>query len=611
MSTPEVDVLDETPTILNTTLKVASRFFTLPSRLVARVRRLDDVLNNAEMEAAAARRHAYAATSAAGAQASSHDDPAVGFEMEPIPGPMGFVTSGYFFGLFIMALVLNRIQNIVVPPRNPHATRLRAARNASGRLSFLYTLLGLFFPVDLSSTFPRTVFRIPSIYNLSKALLLWTVLLLQAARFWPSWRLLQPVGQWVAQKEMEEICWFTFTSTCLALAIGALTGGMEGLHLNHNAPFNLFSFAFQLHIYSSPSTHVDNFQVESMLICLISFSALLNVATQLLLEGAVTRPLFGHVESLMPKMDEDFGVALVRLGTASLEATSAAGMGNEVGGMTSAGIADVVARPPEEDRGVVEIDRSGVVSLTPAFDWKDHSRVRKRGFLNEITNVKAQVRRSGLWADTMVNAGWYKAVLMFFVSVVKAFKRVVVGSCVALWGKVRAGASMRRQPPPISRLSESVEDEGDAEDMDTYRRFLRGESVSDDEDDFVPATDEFSSRNTFEPSESGDESPAEGDESARLFADLSQDAASSAAAPVLLAHLASTSTSPLTRRMYRSTALEQSSGDDAVDNWGEFARERRETKIPEQPVDDDSLEVRRNCVICTVELRDIICWPCR
>ncbi|KAH9832854.1 uncharacterized protein C8Q71DRAFT_713682 [Rhodofomes roseus] len=635
------------------------------------------------MEAAAARRHAYAATSAAGAQASSHDDPAVGFEMEPIPGPMGFVTSGYFFGLFIMALVLNRIQNIVVPPRNPHATRLRAARNASGRLSFLYTLLGLFFPVDLSSTFPRTVFRIPSIYNLSKALLLWTVLLLQAARFWPSWRLLQPVGQWVAQKEMEEICWFTFTSTCLALAIGALTGGMEGLHLNHNAPFNLFSFAFQLHIYSSPSTHVDNFQglpsrpgkhviliimipllqltllhcmevrkswarlrlipttfcsllslvhfhsviwtspksypltnffpsvVESMLICLISFSALLNVATQLLLEGAVTRPLFGHVESLMPKMDEDFGVALVRLGTASLEATSAAGMGNEVGGMTSAGIADVVARPPEEDRGVVEIDRSGVVSLTPAFDWKGHSRVRKRGFLNEITNVKAQVRRSGLWADTMVNAGWYKAVLMFFVSVVKAFKRVVVGSCVALWGKVRAGASMRRQPPPISRLSESVEDEGDAEDMDTYRRFLRGESVSDDEDDFVPATDEFSSRNTFEPSESGDESPAEGDESARLFADLSQDAASSAAAPVLLAHLASTSTSPLTRRMYRSTALEQSSGDDAVDNWGEFARERRETKIPEQPVDDDSLEVRRNCVICTVELRDIICWPCR
>ena len=136
-------------------------------------------------------------------------------------------------------------------------------------------LLGLFFPVDLSSTLSRTAFRIPSIYLLSKALLLWTVLLLQAAKLWPSWGLLEPIGDWAAHKDMEDICWFTFTSTCLALAVGALTSGLEGLHLNHNAPFNLvcgthfgarvnlipaqFSFAFQLHIYSSPSTHADKF----------------------------------------------------------------------------------------------------------------------------------------------------------------------------------------------------------------------------------------------------------------------------------------------------------------------------------------------------------------
>lgn len=134
---------------------------------------------------------------------------------------------------------MNRIQNIVVPPRNPLVARLHAARHANSRLSFLRMLLGLFFPVDLSSTFSRTAFRIPSIYLLSKALLMWTVLLLQAAKLWPSWGLLQSVGDWAAHKEMEDICWFTFTSTCLALAVGALTSGLEGLHLNHNAPFNL------------------------------------------------------------------------------------------------------------------------------------------------------------------------------------------------------------------------------------------------------------------------------------------------------------------------------------------------------------------------------------
>ena len=97
-----------------------------------------------------------------------------------------------------------------------------------------------------------------------------------------------------------------------------------------------------------PLTNFFSCVVESMLVCLIAFSLLLNVITQLLLEGAITRPLFGHVDTLMPKMDEDFGVALVRLGTASLEATSAAGMGNEVGGVTSAGVAEL---PPDADRG--------------------------------------------------------------------------------------------------------------------------------------------------------------------------------------------------------------------------------------------------------------------
>lgn len=370
---------------------------------------------------------------------------------------------------------------------------------------------------------------------------------------------------------------------------------------------------FHAVIWTSPTSYpLTNFfscVVESMLVCLIAFSALLNVTTQLLLEGAVTRPLFGHADTLMPKMDEDFGVALVRLGTASLEATSAAGMGNEVGGVTSAGVSELASRPPEEDRGVVEIDRSGVVSLSPAFDRKGHNRVRKRGFLNEITSVKAQGQRSDLWADTMVNAGWHKAVVMFFVSVVKAVKRVVVGLFAALWAKVRPRTGTPGPAPAAPLRRELIEDDDDAEDMDAYRRFLRGESVSDDEDEFVPASDEFHPTHDA-PDEESDEPAADGDETAELFADLSHGAATSTgAAPVLLAHMASTSTAPLTRRRYQSLASERGSRDGGIEDWGELARERREAKVPERPEEED--DSRRNCVICTVEPRDIICWPCR
>ena len=49
------------------------------------------------------------------------------------------------------------------------------------------------------------------------------------------------------------------------------------------------------------------------------------------------------------------------------------------------------------------------------------------------------------------------------------------------------------------------------------------------------------------------------------------------------------------------------------DEWDEFVLERRHTKRAEAEArgDDPFAEQTRNCVICTVEPRDIICWPCR
>ena len=140
--------------------------------------------------------------------------------------------------------MLNRIQNIVVPPRRPQAFRLypnHSEYRGHGRTSLRRALLGTMFPVDFSSTFSRAMFRLPSLYFLGKAVLVWIVLLLRAndPTLFTRTPWFGPIGDLVQGKSMEDICWYTFMSACLALCIGTLTTGLEGLNINDNAPFNL------------------------------------------------------------------------------------------------------------------------------------------------------------------------------------------------------------------------------------------------------------------------------------------------------------------------------------------------------------------------------------
>lgn len=95
-----------------------------------------------------------------------------------------------------------------------------------------------FLPLDMSSTFSRSLFRIPSIYLLGKTTVIWAVLLLQAANLYPTASWLQALSDWVARKQMEDICRFTFTSVCIAMTVGSLTRGLEGASGNQT-PFNL------------------------------------------------------------------------------------------------------------------------------------------------------------------------------------------------------------------------------------------------------------------------------------------------------------------------------------------------------------------------------------
>ncbi|KAH9079298.1 hypothetical protein EDB83DRAFT_2341847 [Lactarius deliciosus] len=559
----------------------------------------------------------------------------------PYPGPWSFFASGYAVSLFAMALLLNRIQNIVVPSRRPILHHTRSAHDLRTRWVLMRMILPSIFPIDLSSTYSRTVLRLPTMYYISKSLVLWSILALQASDYLSStsWKPLQLLDDWAARKEMDEICWSTFLAICGALCVGALTRGLEGVGTTNASPFNLFGYAFMLHFYSSPLTHlvkpeglpsrpdvnviftllVPLFQLsmihfigvkqswsnqrliptticsmltlihfhsvlwfspssypllnyvscifDSMLLLMILVAFSLNILTQLLLEGSVTRLFVGHAASLMPKWDEDFSSALLRLGIASLEATSVAGLGNEVSGISLT-----------ENSESLEMNRVGVSSITHATEDHEGHRTRKEGFSNEIRHVKVAPSPQN---DPLVDTTWFMecrrfgyAVARFGLGYGRMMGRILRGQPVFL--RPQAPYSGQNQPLDVQSATASQE----------------GETTTTAHQDLYEPTPQMKKSTLW-----------------RYITTSPATTSSSATASLLLAHMTNTSPSPLTRRRYRNLVSGQL---DVIDHeesaWGAFVDDKRGKASQQNPANTES---RRNCVICTVEERQIICWPCR
>lgn len=350
------------------------------------------------------------------------------------------------------------------------------------------------------------------------------------------------------------------------------------------------------------------FETGLTLVTLLTIA--LNALTQLLLEGTVTRPLFGHQATLLPKWDEDFSIVLLRLGTASLEATSVAGLGNEVGGVQ---VPDTTtdSNKPHTEYGSVEMNRFGVTSISNTTEGRGRRRKLKEGFANEIKNVKASSGEGELWIDS----AWYRELVRFAVGL----GRLARGLWRLISGGLR-GRALRRTPDNTASTREgtgSVErhpvdvSEDASDEADIYDRFLRGETVSDDEEDFDPFQRSRTGSVSGTPSTTSDHDDAE---TLGLYADLSSAASTSTSAPLLLAHMIDTSASPLTRRRYSRLVSGEDNHlpnqDPPVNDWSKIMDARKSTFKSVE--DNDGLaEARRNCVICTVEPRQIICWPCR
>ncbi|KAF7979601.1 hypothetical protein HWV62_41916 [Athelia sp. TMB] len=543
-------ITDSTNSTINSTIK---SLFALSSRLLASIREYDKKMDHDML----------IALGGSVDFDDIHDRMAPPPTFAPLPGPWRFATSGYAVVLLAMkAILLNRIQNIVVPPRHPGVARFsrNLRRQSSSRLRRIYDSI---LPLDLSSIYCRLVLRLPSLYFLSKALILWTVILLQTSELFPSWPWISALGEWAGGMEMDSVfIWISPTSYPL---------------------LNYLPCIF-----------------ESGLLCVTLLALGLNVLTQILLEGTISRPLFGHHETLLPKWDEDFSIVLLRMGTASLEATSVAGLGNEVGLVSVPGLDTAKAHTVY---GSLEMNRLGVAAITNAVEGTGRRRKAKEGFANEIRHVRAKSNSND--GDLWMDSAWLRELTRFGASL----RSFLAGLWSVVWDRIR-GRSRQHTHAEMARHPHTALSRGRTPAVDTpdaYERFLRGEVVSDDEDDYEPMqrSRANSVSDTSATSDSGEDDNAA--ETVGLYADLSSASASNSA-PVMLAHMTDTSPSPLTRRRYSRLVGDASSGvQGAFDDWTRVLDGRRSFSERER----DREESRRSCVICTAEPRQIICWPCR
>jgi hypothetical protein len=346
-----------------------------------------------------------------------------------------------------------------------------------------------------------------------------------------------------------------------------------------------------------PLLQVVPSSLELFLFAMILCTTGLNALSQILLQGKVTRPLFGPGAGALPSWDEEYAVALVRLGTSSVDATSAAGLGNEVAPLSSKSFQE----------GTIRLGPSGVTLLEPPSQKSSRKTKVANPFSLEIKHVRAVSAEGEMW----INITWMKEVARFAISLwrfIKGVGRMIRGRRVS--GGISSN-SISQSSSPVDRGAAVT-----SRYTDDYQRFLAGEAISDHDSDFEDKSTTGSTSDITEDAE--DDSSTESDsrhtdEASQLYSDHAYQRASTPLAPVLLAHLTTPSGSPLTRRRYSSLLLPRVTEEDlrterpSHDTPIPFNRDR----IPSQGSSTELNAERKMCVICMCSERVVICWPCR
>ena len=397
-----------------------------------------------------------------------------------------------------------------------------------------------------------------------------------------------------------------------------------------------------------------------VLVVIIAMSMFVKAFTLLCTDGYLPSPLFANLlphEGVIPSIEDDFGVTLLKIGIACIEQTQYSGLRNELARieepkgpwleMSPLG-SSVVGRGMPRGGFNTELTQIEVTRLDTPQRENEYRKHLKRfwracldasiGFLWHVTLSTPVSRKLFEWSREYWQRRWWYGPRSWRVWRREAwaepahFRRQTIMR--AMDDYVRRQERRQQQYDrqrflPSGRptgmadtrgVSSAVQLRDTTPDPSVHLRFLRGETeLSDGEDaDFDESAPVYEDEWT---DEEGDDLEDQHDivssngnddtEDHSLYQDFSTnpDFEDASLQPVLLAHLTSRSSTPMTRRQYALLAS-PSRPSTPPTAFAQVVTERRTAMAGKAPEEWDE-DRRRSCVVCTVEPRDTILWPCR
>lgn len=399
----------------------------------------------------------------------------------------------------------------------------------------------------------------------------------------------------------------------LPTTVCGLFGLIHFVYALMTSPLKFPSFTFLTHLvslYGLSQTDAHHCQMALFLSIIIVFSVILRGLMHIFTLGYIPSPIIANLlphQGVTPNPEDDFGVMLIKLGTACLDSTQYSGLRNELVGI-------------EEKGPWVQLS----AATSDAF-----MAGREGGLNTEITKIEVSElidphMESNYWQAVRAfgHALMWRVLDTLWAGVLRVpGGRATVGKLARVWlnrprglrhwriwrrdawrtpqheravevrplrtysGHGAANRTARADSPPSLGLP--------------YAELLGGPAIAEDDDE--EWEDES---NTSSSSSASDEE----DEGTGLYRDLLTGDDGESMQPVLLAHLTSTGQT-LTRRRY--AAMLESPARPAPSARMEDVVAERRMEIVNRELDTVDEDRRRSCVVCTVEARDTILWPCR
>jgi hypothetical protein len=431
-------------------------------------------------------------------------------------------------------------------------------------------------------------------------------------------------------------------------------GLIHFVYVLFTSPFKFPSFSFM--------THLLALLLSVIIVFTVTLTAFTNMFTLGYLPTPILKNLIPH-EGVMPRAEDDFGVALLKLGTACMWSSQYGGMRNELvpvslrpGPFVAISSGDSSITVPMSAQGgfgteITQIDVTRREDIRRHDEYHREMRAFWRATWVVIVNIATTVLfalpggpRAARLGKRLWTARWWYGPISWRVWRRAAWTwqdpatrlrmaRLREGQrhAAALRGPGGVRPRLRSIEPDLQGSSTSLSLRSRQGSVVPYDRYLLGEvEMEDDDEEWADELEDEDGADNgedgYDSSDSGSgERSEDGEDDGPTLRDFLPSGPDDTTdlQPVLLAHLTSSSTSPLTRRRYNAllhpptspspSPLRQTSSSRSMMSMDQVAEDRRSliSTNPRDTGDSWDDERRKACVICTIEPRNTILWPCR